>query len=58
MNENAKRLFGRLKNDLRAINHTRKDRVQAKLLADATLALLEFEMLKPEREVATEEKVQ
>lgn len=55
MNKNAKRLFDRIKNDLRAINHTRRDRAQVRLLDDLgkTLAMLESEVM--ESELATEE---
>ena len=53
--DELRRLFGRIKNDLRAISHTQRTRVQVKLLDDvkATLSLLEAEVLKSE--LATEE---
>ncbi len=46
MNENARRLFGRIRNDLRALGHTRRDRAQVKLLEDLrkTLSVLELEV--------------
>jgi hypothetical protein len=50
MSKNAKQLFDRIKNDLRTLNQTRRDRLQVRLLADAvnTLCLLEVEMLRLE----------
>jgi hypothetical protein len=51
MNEKAtKRLFDRIKNDLRAINHTRRDSVQVKLLDDLrkSLSMLESEVTESE----------
>lgn len=47
MNGKAKRLFGRIRNDLRQLWHSRADRAQGKLLADLAkkLALLEAEIL-------------
>ena len=55
MNKNVRRLFDRIRNDLRAISHTRRDREQVRLLDDLgkTLALLESEVT--EKELATEE---
>jgi hypothetical protein len=49
MNKNVRRLFDRIKNDLRAINHTRRDRAQVRLLDDLgkSLSVLEMELLKP-----------
>jgi hypothetical protein len=54
MSKNAKRLFDRIKNDLRTLNHTRRDRMQVKLLNDLgkTLSMLESEL---EPEALTEE---
>ena len=57
MNKNAtKRLFDRIKNDLRVLGHTRRDRAQVKLLDDLrkSLSMLESEVM--ESELATEEK--
>jgi hypothetical protein len=58
MNKNVKRLFDRIRNDLRAINHTRRDRAQVRLLDDLgkTLSMLESEVMEKESELATQEK--
>lgn len=47
MNKNLKPLIDRMRNNLRAINHTRRDRAQVRLLASLkeTLAELEVEVL-------------
>jgi hypothetical protein len=56
MNENARRLIGGIRNNVRTLLHTHLDRAQRKLLADvsAQLDLLEAEV--SERNL-TEEKV-
>ena len=58
MNKNVRRLFDRIKNDLRAINHTRRDRAQVRLLDDVSksLSMLESEVTEKESELATQEK--
>jgi hypothetical protein len=47
MNKNAKRLIDRMRNDLRALGHSRRDHAQARLLRDLAEALgdLEIELL-------------
>jgi hypothetical protein len=59
VNESAKRLIGRIRNDVRTLLHTHLDRTQRRLLADvsAQLDLLKAEVMKSESETLTEEKV-
>lgn len=47
VNKNMKHLIGRMRNDLRALGHSRRDRAQVRLLHDLAEALgdLEVELL-------------